>query len=343
LAKPTTFDAFATLSFLTFYSIECFLKLLVHRLYFFWNDDRWWNTLDISLVSYGYFEVVEGAANISWLRSLRLFRVAKVLRVLKLARSLDELRLILSCLTGCLMSLMWSIIMMMIIVFMFSLVFVQETASHFSSIPKGEDRDDALSESFGSVQNAMLTLYSAATGGQDWQVFYTTISETGELASIIFLFYIAFIQIAMWNILTGIFVEKALKSALPDRETLARDHVEEQHQIEAELLELCRSVDSDQSGTISPKEFSDGTSARLKEYLHYMGLGMDDIQVLFDLLSGSSVDQTVDIPDFIRACMRCRTGQAVDTQRLLCEMELNRRILTSHFHKLEGLLPAVAK
>merc|ERR1712151_1214966 len=99
--------------------------------------------------------------------------------------------------------------------------------------------------------------YAAATGGQDWQTFYFTLVPTGELACIIFVLFIAFIQIALVNILTGIFVEKALKSAVPDTEVQAREHKRTLEKEKKELRDLCADLDKnfDGNGRISHKEF----------------------------------------------------------------------------------------
>jgi len=332
----TTYTNVLEIFFLVFYTIEAALKLWVHREFYFINmEHARWNILDFSLVTYGYFELLTGGLNLVWLRSLRLFKMAKVLRVLKLVRSLKELRLILECLTGSLVNLFWSIIMLGIIVFMFSLVFVLETGGHFGENP--EDLDTLLSsdlyKQFGSVQRSMLSLYAAATGGQDWQMFYFTLEPTGELACFIFILFIAFIQIALVNILTGIFVEKALKSAVPDVEVQAREHKRAIEKERKELRELCAALDQsgDANGAISPKEFESSDADKLKDHLKFMGLEMQDIQALFDLLSGRQKGE-VNTETFISACMRMRTGSSVDIQRILCETS----VLASHLKRIEN-------
>jgi voltage-gated sodium channel len=318
--------------FLTFYSLEVVLKLIVHRWFFFWNEDLRWNLLDLSLVIYGYFDILMGGVNITWLRSLRLFRMAKVLRVLRIVKSFKELRLILSCLMGSITNLIWSIVMIAIIVFMFSLVFVQQTAAHLADMP-AEDREAGHIGDFETVERSMLSLYAAATGGQDWLVFYQALQPTGDFSCMIFLFFVAFIQIAVVNILTGIFVEKALKRATPDMQTQARDHRRQLVKQAGELRQLCEEMDEDHDNTISRKEFFNTKSKNLKDYLKLMGLNYHDISELFKLLSGDD-DKKVPIEEFVRACMRLKTGASVDIQKLLCEWG----IMMSHVRIMEDSL-----
>lgn len=330
--------------FLTFYSVEVALKLTVHRWFFFWNDDLKWNLLDLSLVIYGFFDILMGGVNITWLRSLRLFRMAKVLRVLRIVKSFKELRLILSCLMGSFTNLIWSIVMIAIIVFMFSLVFVQQAAAYLAELP-AEDREAGHIVDFETVERSMLTLYAAATGGQDWLVFYEALQPTGEFSCMIFLFFVAFIQIAVVNILTGIFVEKALKRATPDTQTQARDHRRRLARQAGELRQLCEDMDEDHDNTISRKEFFNTKSKNLKDYLKLMGLNYHDISELFKLLSGDD-DKKVPIEEFVRACMRLHTGASVDIQRLLCEwgiMMSHVRIMEDSLERLHLRLSTIAE
>merc|ERR1711920_591183 len=113
----------------------------------------------------------------------------------------------------------------------------------------GEDTSDAaekqrgdLLSMYGSVQESMLTLYKATTGGDDWSLSYNAISNTGWVASIVYLFFVAFMQIALVNIITGIFVDTALQKLAPDREAIALSHHKEQELVAKEMRNLWREV-----------------------------------------------------------------------------------------------------
>ena len=88
----------------------------------------------------------------------------------------------------------------------------------------GDSLDDAERENlisvFGSVEVAMLNLFKSSTGGADWEVFYSVISPC-LMSACMFVFFIAFMQVALMSIFTGIFVEKAMKLAPPDANVLS--------------------------------------------------------------------------------------------------------------------------
>ena len=60
----------------------------------------------------------------------------------------------------------------------------------------------------------------ARAGGADWEVFYSVISSC-PMSACMFVFFIAFMQVALMSIFTGIFVEKAMKLAPPDANVLS--------------------------------------------------------------------------------------------------------------------------
>lgn len=110
------------------------------------------------------------------------------------------------------------------------------------------DTQEMLVQYYGSVQLAMLTLFKGSTGGEDWTIYYETISVTGEFYSMIFILFIIFIEIALLNVLTGIFVESAMKHAQPDRDALALDLRKEERRQEEDLRSLCAQINVDGSG-----------------------------------------------------------------------------------------------
>merc|ERR1719343_55803 len=115
-----------------------------------------------------------------------------------------------------------------------------------------DDHRDDIMASFGSVQQGMITLFKTSMGGQDWEVYYNLVEPFGN--KVLFLFFVAFIQIALLNILTGIFVENALKLAAPDLEVLAREYRNnELDDIEA-LRRLCDEADLGSDGMPISKE-----------------------------------------------------------------------------------------
>eukprot|EP00928_Gymnodinium_smaydae_P025817 TRINITY_DN2045_c0_g2_i1.p1 TRINITY_DN2045_c0_g2~~TRINITY_DN2045_c0_g2_i1.p1 ORF type:complete len:515 (+),score=77.67 TRINITY_DN2045_c0_g2_i1:58-1602(+) len=214
---PTPFYMEAVeIAFVILYTFELMLRLSVHRSYFFLSREVQWNVLDLLLVVYSLSELTfDSFGNkLIYLRSIRVLRMAKVLRVFRLVKFVKQLRIILNCLMGSVMSLVWSIVMMLIVFFMFSMVFVQGVANLLRKV----DRESIgpTIELFGSVDAAFLSLFKTTTGGDDWSVMYDALQPLGGFYPALYLFFVAFSHIAFLNILTGIFVDGAMKYATPE-------------------------------------------------------------------------------------------------------------------------------
>merc|ERR1712176_875739 len=114
----------------------------------------------------------------------------------------------------------------------------------------------------------MLTLFMSATGGDDWAKFYDVVVKTGGLNTTVFIVFIAFFQIAVLNILTGIFVDNAVKFAKPDNDASALQHrIQEILEVQ-QLREMCIAMDGEGRGTVAREEFSKQIAGgQLRPYL----------------------------------------------------------------------------
>jgi len=99
----------------------------------------------------------------SFMRTMRILKVAKISRTVRLLRFFSELRLILQPLMGSLNLLFWSFCMLFLILYIFAMVLLNNTAAYLEQELLAETRDDvqiqAVKNILGSVQLTMLTMY----------------------------------------------------------------------------------------------------------------------------------------------------------------------------------------
>lgn len=332
--QPEAWQSQVEVFFLVFYLVELGFKLAVHGRYFFCNSEMAWNIFDAALVILSIIDQVvllflpgTGQIKVVFIRVIRIVRLARILRGFKAMRVCTALRLMLRCLLGAVASLGWSIVMLLFIFYLFGLIFVQGIASHIHDEgPDGisdEHRGDIM-DSFGSVQKAMVTLFKTAMGGQDWEVYYNLVEPFGN--KVLFLFFVAFIQIALLNILTGIFVENALKLALPDLEVLAREYRTNELDDAEALRQLCADTDLGNGGQpISKEDFIRAlTVDKVRAYMSVLGLPFRNPSSLYKQIcsiTGASPGE-LQREDFIVGCFRLR-GHAsnidVHTVREQCQ------------------------
>merc|ERR1719253_549054 len=119
-----------------------------------------------------------------------------------------------------LVTLFWSLVMIGFILFIFALIFLQGMADFMVTEHAiiDDELEAAVLNKFGSMGSSVLTLYEAVTGGDDWGNTYHVVVQAGVFYGGVFLLFTFFFILALFNILTGAIVEKAVESAAPDRQ-----------------------------------------------------------------------------------------------------------------------------
>jgi hypothetical protein len=309
IQNPSASEPVSEWIFQIFYTIELVVKLVVHREYFFVNSEWKLNWFDLILVVSGFVGFYSDALfSGTYLRLLRLIKFGKAMRAVKVMARMRHLRCFLICLQGSASSFFWSLVMLIIIFFMGSLFLMQLVTAHFEET--ATDLGGDLETFFGSVGISMLTLFKATTGGDDWSLAYSVIAPTGWSSCFVYIIFIAFVQLALINIITGIFVETAVQTLTPDQETVAVEHARREKQNAEDLEHLCLLVDHDSSGKLTPEQFRDGINrGRLPTVLALLGLSQHHVLELFEFLSKDAYkhdEGQVPIRVFVKMCMRLK-------------------------------------
>jgi len=330
------------------YTVELCLKLALHRQFFFWNEDAGFNSFDFFLVISGYvdFWFSDGGGGSTALRTVRILKLGKALRALKVIAGFRTLRAILVCIQGSFVTLLWSVLMLCIVFYIFSLIFVQQAASQIEEIgDTSHPAAQSLLDNFASVQMAMLTLGKASFGGEDWGVGLDIISQCGFTAAFFYMLFVAFSQIALINIITGIFVDNAMQSLTPNKEQQAMNLDAEERGYAKELERLCIDVDADKSGCLTKEQFNDGIEkGRIPLLLHLLGLNRQNVQNFFDTLCDATPDSQVDIKSFVRGCMRLKgSATSFDLQAVMLDLKYIEKSMAHEFKRVNKRIVAVER
>jgi len=129
-----------------------------------------------------------------------------------------------------------------------------------------------------------------------WTVCWPLIDHVSPLAGVMFSIYIAFAIFALLNVVTGVFVQSAMRAAKEDNDVYLVNHVRE----------LFENTDTDGSGKISWEEFEDQLESKaMREYFKHIDIDISEAQGLFFLLDmdGSG---TIDADEFLNGSLRLR-------------------------------------
>lgn len=308
--------------------VEIILRIIAFGMYEFCKGESYaWNLVDLFLVFIAMVEILADAfiednfasGSFRVLRILRLARSARGLRIVRLLRFIRPLRLLVFSIAITLKSLVWSIILLFIIIYLFSILFADANLSYFKvgNIPPLLVNEDDLQFHFGSVSAAMNTMFRAIAGGLEWRHASSALaSSIGQGWSLLFTSYIAFCCFAVLNVMTGVFCHSAITGAEQDHEIMVQSMVNEQDRIRHAFADLFHLMDKDGSGTITIKEFEKGFHVdTTKALFEALGLKAEDAWTLFRSLDKDG-DHRVGEHEFVQGCIHIRgPARQVDLRR----------------------------
>merc|ERR1712241_360577 len=75
------------------------------------------------------------------------------------------------------------------------------------------------------MPRSLMSLFMSISGGVSWIELLEPLSCVGPLSATLFVCFLAFVQIAVLNVVTGVFCENAIKSASVDEQEVLQQQV----------------------------------------------------------------------------------------------------------------------
>mmetsp|Transcript_1038 Transcript_1038/g.1646 ORF Transcript_1038/g.1646 Transcript_1038/m.1646 type:complete len:567 (+) Transcript_1038:27-1727(+) len=315
--------SFVRVAFTIFYCCELLFRIVALRSWFFAHKEEWiWNAFDLILVSVSVMTEAFSGLNFSFVRvvrALRIIRVARVVRVFRVFRSLREMFL---SILACLPSLAWAFTFTAVWMFMFSVFILQGAYEYLDSLTDAAEREIVqrnLEKYYSSLDNAMLTLLGAITGGEDWFSLREPLVELGGLYTGAFMIYVLVVTIGFLHILIGIFAGNT--ATVRDRDLAVHKEDSKLDQFVQDMVDLFKEFEVDSSGKIDVKTFMDYvTSARVQSYLASHELDSTHANLLFQLLDQDK-SGSIDIREWIVGLMKLK-GPATALDARIIERDL---------------------
>jgi len=271
-----SFFAFSEISFCVFFVVEITARIIAQGREFVCGDDWKWNLFDATIVFCQLFEQIVKAmgkhfVNLSSFRMLRVLRIFRVGRLLRVLHMFDELRQIMESMTKSASVLGWSGVMLGIVIYIFSVVvlqFVVDAGTHTLHARE-------LQRYFGTLPRTVFTMFEAVVGGFEWDELVSPLMEDiSPIFGFIFSIYIACCMFAVMNMLTGVFVDKAIQSVREDKDKVLAHN----------LLETFCGGEAEQND-ITWQEFEVKLSSEtMQDYLKQINMAQSEGEALFDLL-----------------------------------------------------------
>lgn len=344
------------LAFTGFYTFEVGISIIALKWGFFFGPDSAWNWFDFIIVFFSLLQeslAVLGisAADFKFLRILRFLRISKILRMFEAMRMFKEVKIMVDSLSGSFMVFAWCAVMMGLYLSVFAIFFVQglttklEDDASANLLPPKLKLD--IDRDFGDVVQSMVSLFFSLTGGVDYVQYYRTVKELGFLYESLFFFFLLFALMSFFNVVTGVFCEKAMSLARPGpRELLVKRRLKEV-QDAGELIFLMKQIlHVENAPGLTPESFDEFlTHPEVVTYFEIRGLNPSSMHRFFQVMVDINESDHIDFATFVSACVKLDgSASSIDMHVLTVELKACQLSL-HHLHKElhDELIECIAK
>jgi len=303
--------------FFALFAGELVLRVYSFRMLFFNGADWRWNMFDTVVVGLQLIEIVFGGlSNLRSVRAVRILRLARAIRLVRVIQHVAELRRLVASVGGSMVSLGWTCILLVLLIYTVSLFFTQMISDHRMSNMVDEENGEfkELEGYFGTLYQTMLSFFQAVTGGMDWgDLLGPLMTHVSVWLAPVFCVYISFTVLAMLNVVTAIFVESVLERTKKDRDLLLISNVRS----------LFRGVDGGICGGMMTWNtfLSKLDTPEMLEFFEAIDVDPSEAPCIFRLLdidNGGSVDGE----EFLNGCLRLRgPSRALDIALMMKQIE----------------------
>eukprot|EP00746_Dinoflagellata_sp_MGD_P145572 gnl/MRDRNA2_/MRDRNA2_78162_c0_seq1.p1 gnl/MRDRNA2_/MRDRNA2_78162_c0~~gnl/MRDRNA2_/MRDRNA2_78162_c0_seq1.p1 ORF type:complete len:674 (+),score=106.67 gnl/MRDRNA2_/MRDRNA2_78162_c0_seq1:154-2175(+) len=337
---------FAALNFMfcMVFLVELILRIFVYRTVFFIGKDWSWNVFDLIVVLGSTLEEIKRwttfttgtgrSRNLMAVRVLRLLRLVRLTRVVRALHGLYVLRVMVLSMLNSFRPLLWTCVLLTLLLFVNG-VYITQTVNDYRSDPDNIAWLWELEYYYGSVRKTVYSLFKSISGGADWGDVAEPLSAITPWFLPYYCFLVALVCFTFLNVVTGIFVEGALKTAEKDRDFLIREEMARRHAYIAEVEVVFREADINGDGMLSYAELATHfEDDHVGAWLGTLGIDSHAGHTLFDLLDEDGQGY-VDITEFVQGCFRLK-GYARSIDLAVMQFE-QRRLIDDLSHSLKSI------
>lgn len=338
--RPEEESALPGIVFTVWFTFELILKILADGKDFFLGEDQYWNVFDSLLVLESILSLSFSGAGLklSFLRMFRVFRLVRVVRMVRTVNALAKLRTMIFAIINTFIDLCWAFLVIFLILFVFGMTFTTLVASYFDAVdmnnPQAVEEAVFCGSMFGSLGDSMISLWSAVSGGNDWMTYAEPLRNVSDFAFSIFIFYISFCTVGLFNVVTGVFVDGAVCCRTADEEI--QNYFEDLRNTTDEIKNIFKESDKDGTGVLNLSEFKTlMRQPRAKAYFSGLNINPDEANLLFTILDEDQSDGIL-IDEFVHGTMRLKgAASKLDLVTLMYDFSRQSQRVEALFNMVE--------
>lgn len=350
LQPPAVFTAL-NIAFTMIFVAELTIRIVAYHWNFLFGEGWMWNLFDLIIV---FFSVVDEVSQLflsgsdvqtllSFAGVLRMLRLGRVMRLIRLVRVVPALKSMVYLVSASMNSFFWTGVLLLLLMYCVAVYFT-DLATEATRLNANTSVDlTEVRRYWGSLGQAVASLFQAITGGMDWRVFVevfeTALPESHDMLLVVFSLYIAFATLVMLNLVTGVFVEGAQRIAKEEKE----------QELIKSVQKLCVLADTSGDGEITWEEFEANLSSQeMITYLKTFDMDSSQARDIFYVLDTND-SGTVSLEEFIGASIKLHTPARMADREILriyirdCFAELNLRLqsMDDMWRKMRPKLDAI--
>jgi len=299
----------ATLMLLGIYTTELVVKLYVFRVEFFFEA---WNLCDFVVVGTDLVFLFVGLiVPMPSISILRVFRLVKLARAFKAAKSFPELRSLLRACACALRAIFWGMLLLIMALTVWGILAVQLIHPINRSISENKpwlyEGCERCPRAYETVFGSMLTFWKQLVAGDSWGTLCEPIIEEANWTAFFFMLVLVTVNLTMLNCILAVVVEAGASAAAADEHDKAMEREKMVVGAEGKLIDLCHGLDGDQSGSLSIEEFYEGfkSNREFKECLELMHVSEADMKMIFNICDEDDSGD-VDYREFVEQLRRIK-------------------------------------
>jgi len=321
--------------------IELVININAYRIGFLIGPKWRWNLFDLMVVTTLALEVILPDIQLSFVKVFRVARVGKILQAARFAKFFHGLQKIFTSMRSCFVNLLWAFLTMFLIMYVVGIMMINGVTAFVEDrvlegrrlgILQAEEGAgntiEVLNQLYGSFGKVILTLFRSISG-TNWAVLAEPLSQVGPFFNALWVMYIGLMLFGIMNIVTGIFVDRAMKAADCDYVVAMLDQRQREKDLKHLLSSFFNDLGKEGSDLVSDDDFS-FLIQNDKVIGHLAGIGIEEryAQRLFELLDTDG-KHILPLDDVVKGFFQV-TGDAKAIDHLLMVQDIRKLERITH-------------
>lgn len=272
------------------YFLELIVRLCVYRLQYF---HAWANWVDMIIIGVDVilemaFLIVADSEGIPHLVILRTFRLLRLGRTHRALVNFPELNILFLGMRGALRAMMWGLILLAIVTLSFGILAVQIIHPINLKVAEAGTHDgcERCPRAFASVAAASLTFTQQIIAGDSWGAVTIPIIEHTPATAIFFVTVLSVLGMVLLNLILAVVIDSANQARQESDHQIAEAMEAKYLKATNKLLEFCKELDKDGSGSLSLPELICGYEDNVEflDTMTVLDISEKDMNTVFSIM-----------------------------------------------------------